>query len=104
MEFWLHEPHIARDLERIEAALACGSRQAICELFCTWPLDVYALCYALDLSPYSHLVARLPRMPDPVVQAHWNGTSGLALLPQSVAFVKTLCSALPSYCGKRLEE
>jgi hypothetical protein len=72
-------------------------------LFRIIPLDIFG-CLLLDVpAHFPNIKAFFPSMASEADQDMWTGTHGLALLSQSLAFVKTLVSNYSSMTGKNIE-
>src|SRR4051794_21243339 len=85
---WLEQFH-GDELERIDAACANGSTDSFA-LFRELDSDAWALLLTQEYDLYPNIRALLPDVPDPSLQALWNGTSGVPLAAQSVAFYRLL--------------
>src|SRR2546423_9325309 len=81
---WLEQFH-GDELERIDAACANGSPDSHA-LFRELDSDAWALLLTQEYDLYPNIRALLPDVPDRSLQALWNGTSGVKLAAQSVAF------------------
>jgi SAM-dependent methyltransferase len=77
------------ELERIEAAAATAQPGAL-SLFRELDSDLWALLLTQQYDVFPAIKALLPDVPDPELQATWNGTSGAALAAQSLAFYNKL--------------
>lgn len=85
---WLE--HLYGDeLARIDAACADGSPEHFA-LFRDLDADTWALLLTQQYELYPNIRALLPGVPDPALQALWNGVSGFPLAAQSVAFYRRL--------------
>jgi hypothetical protein len=51
-----------------------------------------------------HICALLPRVPEPVLQARWNGTSAAALATQGAAFYRRLCERFERHGERPLRD
>jgi SAM-dependent methyltransferase len=85
---WLEHLY-GHELERIDAACANGSPERFA-LFRELDADVWALLLTQQYELYPNIRALLPGVPDPTLQALWNGVSGFPLAAQSVAFYRRL--------------
>jgi SAM-dependent methyltransferase len=85
---WLEQFH-GDELERIDAACAKGSPDSFA-LFRELDSDAWALLLTQEYDLHPNIRALLPDVPDPSLQALWNGTSGVKLAAQSVAFYRLL--------------
>jgi SAM-dependent methyltransferase len=85
---WLERFH-GDELERIDAGCANGSPASFA-LFRDLDPVTWALLLTQEYDLYPNIRALLPDVPDPSLQASWNGTSGVALAAQSVAFYQLL--------------
>jgi SAM-dependent methyltransferase len=72
-------------LEQLDARCADGSPPPW-EAFAQLDADLWALLLSQEYDVYPHIKATLPDVPDAALQATWNGTSGVALAAQTVAF------------------
>ena len=75
----------ARSTRRAPTAARSTSR-----CFRALDADVWALLLTQEYDACPNIRALLPAVPDPALQAPWNGTSGAALAAQSVAFYRRL--------------
>ena len=76
-------------LAPIDAACAAGGPDRFA-LFSELDVDLWALLLTQEYSAYPNIRALLPSVPDPTLQARWNGTSGVPLASQSAAFYRRL--------------
>jgi SAM-dependent methyltransferase len=79
------------ELERIEAA-AATTQPGSPSLFAELDSDLWALLLTQQYDAFPAIKALLPDVPDPELQAVWNGTSGAPLAAQSLAFYEKLRS------------
>ncbi len=77
------------ELDAIDAACAAGDRSLA--RFRALDADVWALLLTSEYDGWPHVRAVLPGVPDPALQAAWNGVSGAALAAQGAAFYRRLC-------------
>jgi SAM-dependent methyltransferase len=77
------------ELERIEVAAASAEPGSL-SLFRELASDLWALLLTQQYDAFPAIKALLPDVPDPELQATWNGTSGAALAAQSLAFYDKL--------------
>jgi SAM-dependent methyltransferase len=77
-------------LRAIDAACADGRREHIAR-FRALDADVWALLLTQEHRAWPNIRALLPGVPNPALQAGWNGASGGALAAQGVAFYRRLC-------------
>jgi SAM-dependent methyltransferase len=77
-------------LAPIEAACAAGGGPERFALFRGLDADLWALLLTQQFDAYPAIRAVLPDVPDPSLQAIWNGTSGVALAAQGAAFYRRL--------------
>jgi SAM-dependent methyltransferase len=73
------------ELERLEAAAATAEPGSM-SLFRGLDGDLWALLLTQEYDAFPAIKALLPGVPDPELQATWNGTSGAPLAAQSLAF------------------
>jgi SAM-dependent methyltransferase len=65
----------------------CGGADAVpWDAFAALEADVWAALLTQEYRLYANIRAALPDVPDPALQATWNGASGAALAAQSVIF------------------
>jgi SAM-dependent methyltransferase len=99
---WLEEMAGA-ELERIDAACADGSAERFA-LFRELDSRVWAILLTQRYEPYPNIRALLPDVPEPELQALYNGTSDLPLAVQSEAFYRLARERLePSECARLLD-
>jgi SAM-dependent methyltransferase len=77
-------------LAAIDAACAGGGHEQLAR-FRELDADVWALLLTHEYDGWPNIRALLPDVPDPALQAAWNGTSGGALAAQGAAFYRRLC-------------
>jgi SAM-dependent methyltransferase len=77
------------ELDAIDRACAAGD--ASLTRFRALDADVWALLLTLEFDGWPHVRAALPGVPDPALQAAWNGVSGAALAAQGAVFYRRLC-------------
>ncbi|MFM8415213.1 MAG: class I SAM-dependent methyltransferase [Planctomycetota bacterium] len=93
----------ATELAEIDRRLAAAPDLPLPEAMRTVPLEVFA---ELLLGVPGHLpavAARLPSMPDDQVQRNWTGNHGMALMHQSLAFVRTLLGLWGRHSGRGID-
>ena len=78
------------ELRAIDAACADGGPEHLAR-FRVLDADVWALLLTQEYDGWPNIRALLPAVPDPALQATWNGTSGAPLAAQGVAFYRRLC-------------
>jgi SAM-dependent methyltransferase len=78
-------------LAAIDAACAGGVGPERLALFAELDADLWGLLLTQQYDAYPNIRALLPDVPDTSLQELWNGTSGVALAAQSVAFYRRLC-------------
>lgn len=84
LDSWL-QTYWDAELSRLDAACAGAGPEALPE-FRSLGSDVWALLLTRQYERYPHIRALLPDLPEAALQETWNGTSGLALAAQSLAF------------------
>jgi SAM-dependent methyltransferase len=89
-------------LDRLEAACAAGDPAGLA-LFRGLDADLWALLLAREYDGYPGIRAVLPRVPEPELQARWNGVSGAALAAQGAAFYRRLCERFEQHGDRPLE-
>ncbi len=77
------------ELEPIEAT-AASARPGSLSLFAGLEDNLWALLLTQEYDAFPAIKALLPDVPDPELQATWNGTSGAPLAAQSLAFYRKL--------------
>ena len=90
LDHWKFPPLFYSELLKAERALETNLSLPLCDALCELPLEVFA---ALTLGVPDSMPStqrRLPSMPLEQVQRDWTGTSGWALMAQSLAFIRTL--------------
>ena len=90
------------ELDAIEAACADGAPQHLARFRALDP-DVWALLLAQEHARWPNIRALLPRVPDPALQAAWNGVSGASLAAQGAAFYRRLCARYAQHGAVPLE-
>jgi SAM-dependent methyltransferase len=90
LDSWLVDV-VGDRLDAIDAACARGGGAERFALFRDLDADVWALLLTQQYDAYPNIRALLPDVPDPSLQELWNGTSGVVLAAQSVAFYRRLC-------------
>ncbi|HEX3688726.1 MAG TPA: class I SAM-dependent methyltransferase [Solirubrobacteraceae bacterium] len=81
----------------------CAASEAVpWDAFGALEADVWAALLTRDYSLYPHIRAALPDVPDPALQATWNGASGAALAGQSVIFYERLRTLHARHGGRPL--
>jgi SAM-dependent methyltransferase len=76
-------------LEQLDAL--CAAPETVrWDAFSELDSGVWAALLSQEYDVYPNIKAALPAVPDPELQATWNGTSGVALAAQSVAFYDKL--------------
>lgn len=98
----LEDPAFAARLRAMDTALASGDTSDLPTLCADLPLDVFGLVCLLRPPEYPALAAYLPEMPPDALQVEWVGSSGLPLLLQSLAFVKTVRGLYERHSGRAL--
>jgi SAM-dependent methyltransferase len=91
------------DLRPIEAACAGGGPECF-SLFRDLHDDLWALLLTQDYEHYPNIRSLLPSVPDPSLQALWNGASGVALASQSVAFYSKLRERYQAHSERALAD
>jgi len=86
---WL-ELAAGEQLRAIDAACASGGPEHLAR-FRELDADVWALLLTQEHAAWPNIRALLPAVPDPALQAGWNGVSGGALAAQGAAFYRRLC-------------
>jgi SAM-dependent methyltransferase len=66
--------------------------------------DLWALLLSGEYESYPNIRAFLPSVPEPSLQELWNGTSGLPLAAQSLAFYRKLRERHAAYAGRPLSD
>ena len=89
-------------LRTIDAACADGRPEHLAR-FRALDADVWALLLTQEYEGWPNVRALLPSVPDPALQASWNGTSGAALAAQGVAFYRRLCERFAAHGPVPLE-
>jgi len=90
------------ELRAIDAACADGRSEHLAR-FRALDADVWALLLTQEYDGWPNIRALLPAVPDPALQASWNGTSGAALAAQGVAFYRRLCDRYAAHGAVPLE-
>jgi SAM-dependent methyltransferase len=85
---WL-ELAAGEQLRAIDATCAGGGAEQLSR-FRELDADVWALLLTQEFDGWPNIRALLPAVPDPALQAGWNGTSGAALATQGAAFYRRL--------------
>jgi SAM-dependent methyltransferase len=87
------------ELERIDAACAQAGPddRAAFALFSDLDVDLWAMLLSQEYSCLPHIKALLPAVPDPSLQALWNGAGGARLANQSKTFYAKVCERQASY-------
>jgi trans-aconitate methyltransferase len=75
-------------LDALDAECAAGAVPLT--RFAALDTDVWALLLTQEYDGWPHVRAALPGVPDPALQAAWNGVSGAALAAQGAAFYRRL--------------
>ena len=91
-------------LHEIDRKMASTQPIEIPRLFAHIPLDIFAYMLLDVPSQYPNIKAFFPSMASDLVQDHWTGTHGIALLNHSLAFVKTLVSGYGTITRNDTEE
>jgi SAM-dependent methyltransferase len=99
---WLERLHGER-LGRIEAACADASPERFA-LFRDLPADAWALLLTRCCEGYPNIGALLPDVPEPALQEHYNGRSGIPLARQSVAFYTQLVTRFEQHLDGPIED
>jgi SAM-dependent methyltransferase len=86
---WL-ELAAGHELRAIDAACAQGGPEPLAR-FRALDADVWALLLTSEYDGWPNIRALLPDVPDPRLQAAWNGVSGAPLAAQGAAFYRRLC-------------
>jgi SAM-dependent methyltransferase len=68
------------------------------------PLEDLGALFLEPLENYPSLDAALPRMPADEIQAAWTGSSGRALLDQSLSFIREMARFYQQHTGKSLQQ
>jgi SAM-dependent methyltransferase len=85
---WL-ELAAGEQLRAIDAACADGGAEQLAR-FRELDADAWALLLTQEYDGWPNIRALLPAVPDPALQAGWNGASGAALATQGAAFYRRL--------------
>jgi 2-polyprenyl-3-methyl-5-hydroxy-6-metoxy-1,4-benzoquinol methylase len=88
--------YITRIIADAETSL-CDDLSNLDQVFARLPLESYGELLLDVPEQWPRLRQLLPRMPDAQVQINWTGNHGKALLAQSVAFLRTVLSYVPSW-------
>jgi SAM-dependent methyltransferase len=88
LDSWLEHYHGDR-LRALDAACSDGKPERF-GLFRELDADLWALLLTREYDAYPNIRALLPDLPDPYIQADWNGTSGIPLAAQGTAFYRRL--------------
>lgn len=96
---------VADQVQRLESAIDQSTTRsdAIRQLRSLTLSDFGTLFLSLPNPAYPKISSLLPAMADDVTQLNWTGSSGLALLDQSVAFVTSLSHHFNRITGQHLE-
>jgi SAM-dependent methyltransferase len=100
---WL-EHFFSERLAAIDAACSQQTGHEQYALFRDLDDDLWALLLTQQYELYPHIRACLPRMPDPELQEHWNGRSGLPLAVQSRSFYCKLRDSYARHGGRPLAD
>ena len=87
LDRWL-DPVYGEQLTAIDRSLGAG--EGGWELFRELDEDLWALLLTREFSGYPNILAFLPELPDPAIQAQWNGTTGVGLAAQGLDFYRRL--------------
>jgi SAM-dependent methyltransferase len=90
-------------LERLDARCAAGG-PAPWEAFAALGADLWALLLSQEYDAYPHIKATLPDVPDAALQATWNGTSGVPLAAQTVAFYTRVAELNARHGARSLDQ
>lgn len=93
----------APELERIEVA-ATSAKPGSLSLFAGLECNLWALLLTQEYDAFPAIKALLPDVPDPGLQATWNGTSGAALAAQSLAFYEKIRALHAKHSRVALED
>ncbi|HET9833339.1 MAG TPA: class I SAM-dependent methyltransferase [Vicinamibacterales bacterium] len=94
--------HIDPILEQAEARARLGDFDGMLTSLQQLSLGDFAWLLVAPPPHLSAMTSMLPRMASKDVQLHWTGTSGPALLLQSLLFVKSIEAAFPRFLGREL--
>jgi SAM-dependent methyltransferase len=89
-------------LRTIDAACREGGTEAFA-LFRDLDADVWALLLSLEYTGFPNIRALLPSLPEPGFQELWNGTSGIPLAMQGLAFYERLRARYGEHSTRPLE-
>jgi len=90
-------------LDRIEAACAAGDPRGL-SLFRALDADLWALLLTHEYDGYPAIRGLLPRVPEPALQARWNGAAGVPLAAQGAAFYRRLRAGFERYGERPLHD
>ncbi len=90
------------ELSVLDAACAGAGEEALAQ-FRELDKDLWALLLTREYDLYPNIRALLPDTPAPALQQTWNGTSGIALATQSLAFYDRLLELYARHGGVGLE-
>lgn len=90
-------------LEGLDARCAAGGPRPW-DAFAQLDAGLWALLLTQEYDAYPHIKATLPAVPDVALQATWNGTSGLALAAQTVAFYTKVTELNARHGARSLSE
>ena len=90
-------------LKQINQRILVTEPGKIPSLFSEIPIDTFGNLLLEVPARYPNIKAFLPSMPPDDIQDSWNGRHGTALLPASLAFIKTLVTSYTELTGKDLK-
>lgn len=95
--------HANASLERANQLMAAGSRNEGLQALQGLSVDDFGLLLLGAPDGFDDLKAALPEMPSEQIQRDWTGSSGLALLRQTCAFVRSVERAFVKLSGRPLQ-
>ena len=102
LDDWL-VPLFGEELDRIEAAVESSGPEGYRE-FRGLDDDLWAMLLTLDYDAYPGIRDFLPDVPEPALQAMYNGASGPTLAAQSVCFYRKLKEMQAEYGSKDISQ
>ena len=100
----LVDPFFADQLRALDEELGRNPKADVSKLFANVSLDVFALLLFERPDTYPHLSGFFPRMPTVERQNEWVGKSGLPLMLESTAFVRSLTEKMAKHVKQPLAE